>query len=56
MDDQEKKAAILKDLQASLDEMKTLPQYRQYVEMRKLSLLDTRFELMDKLLTAGVLK
>ena len=43
------------ELQKVVDEMKTLPRFRQYVEQRKLSLLDSKFEPLDRMLELGIL-
>jgi len=50
-----KQKEAIAELQKSVDEMRELPQYRQYVNQAKLGLLDSRFEIMDKLLAAGIL-
>lgn len=52
----EKQKEAIKRLQESVDEMKQSPQFRQYVKQRKLSLIDSKFEIIDRLLCAGVLK
>ena len=45
----------LKALQEIVDELKAKPQFKQYVEQRKLSLIDSRLGDIDKLLIAGLL-
>ena len=55
MGDQEKQE-ILKELQELVDELKTSPQYKQYVEQRKLHLIDSKFLKLDQLLNVGILK
>lgn len=46
----------ISDLQNIVDAMRTMPQYRQYIEQRKLSLIDSNLDIVDDLLTQGVLK
>jgi hypothetical protein len=51
-----KAAAEEAKLQEIIDEMKSLPQYRQYVQQRKLELLfGTRGLILDNLLRLGIL-
>ena len=52
----EKQKEAIRGLQESVDEMKQSPQFRQYVEQRKLSLINSKFEMIDRLLNLGVLK
>lgn len=42
--------------QTDLDRMRTMPQFRQYVEQHKLSLLDSNFKMLDNLLEMGILE
>jgi hypothetical protein len=46
----------MEELQLSVNDMKKMPQYRQYVQQRKLSLLSNDFRLLDTLLTLGILE
>ena len=43
-------------LQTVLDELIQVPQFRQYALQDKLSLIDSRFKLIDNLLEGGLLK
>lgn len=45
----------LASMQKEIDALKADPRYRQYVEQRKLRLIDDRFSFADALLTAGLL-
>lgn len=42
-------------LQESINDLRKLPQYSQYISQHKLSLLDSRFDTMDALLNLGIL-
>lgn len=42
--------------QAIIDELLKADQYKQYVQQHKLSLLDSRFTDLDRLLDLGILK
>jgi hypothetical protein len=50
------KADLLADLQKVIDVLKAQPSMRQYVEQRKLHLLDDRLKAADALLEQGLLK
>ena len=49
------KAESLMRMQKIVDELKHEPQFKQYIQQRKLSLLDSKFALIDRLLTEGKL-
>jgi hypothetical protein len=44
------------DMQSDINRMKKMPQYEQYVAQRKLHLIDSNYQLIDNLLTLGILK
>ena len=44
------------ELQKIVDDLKTRPEFKRYVEERKLSLIDSRLEYIDLLLNTGILK
>ena len=46
----------LLDLQNIVNEFRKKPQYKKYVEMQQLHLLDGRFKVIDILLKKGLLK
>jgi hypothetical protein len=46
----------IQQLQTIVDQMKQEPAYRQYVAQRKLGLLDSKLETIDRMLEAGILK
>ena len=46
---------IIKDAQKLIDELKTFPQYSQYVKEHKLSLIDSRLSVYDELLNRGLI-
>ena len=46
----------LKELQLVVNELSKEPQYRQYVEQHKMSLISGKFATIDKLLDIGLLR
>ena len=46
---------ILTDLQNSVDEMRNVPQFRNYVNEHKLGLIDSNYDIIDRLLDLGYL-
>jgi hypothetical protein len=52
----ETKPEQLKGLQILVDELLQSPETKQYVEERKLHLIDSRLQLIDDLLTNNILK
>ena len=47
------KQTVKMDVQKLVNELATFPQYRQYVEQHKLSLIDSRLSEIDALLDSG---
>jgi len=54
--DKESAIRALLGLQDSVNELYELPQYKQYVEQHKLSLIDGKYAMIDKLLDEGLLR
>jgi hypothetical protein len=50
------KAEILSDAQRAVDRLATFDEYKAYVAQRKLSLIDSRLAVFDKMLESGELK
>jgi len=50
------KQALIKELQEALDLLRSQPQYKQYVEQRKLHLISSKYAIFDLLLNKGILK
>lgn len=50
------KQALIKELQEALDLLRSQPQYKQYVEQRKLHLINSKYAIFDILLNKGILK
>lgn len=46
---------IIERLQKQVDELLTDPSMAQYVRERKMHLIDSRFQILDDLITEGVL-
>jgi len=42
-------------LQKLVDELRDAPDFKQYVERRKMSLLNSNFQVLDTLLSLGIL-
>jgi len=47
---------LLTDMQTLVDELKTLPQYAQYVKSAQLGLVDSRFAQLDILIKEGLIR
>lgn len=50
-----KSSADIVCLQSIVDDLKSVPQFAQYVQQRKLSLIDGKWRLLDNLLSLGIL-
>ncbi len=46
----------IKSMQDLVNELKTSPQFAEYVKMHKVSLIDSRLGMIDQFLDTGVLK
>ena len=47
---------VINELQQEVNKLKSQPQYKKYVEMRQLHLIDSKMQIIDSLLNKGVLK
>ena len=56
MDFTHEQQEVINDLQKEVNLLKTQPQYKKYVEMRQLHLIDSKMQIIDNLLNKGVLK
>jgi hypothetical protein len=50
------KQELIKELQTALDLLRSQPQYKQYVQQRKLHLINSKYGIFDILLNKGILK
>lgn len=50
------KQALIKELQEAVNLLRSQPQYKQYVEQRKLHLISSKYTIFDLLLNKGILK
>ena len=59
MENTEKKLSIadqIKEAQKIIDDLKTAPQYAQYIKQRKLHLINPNLSYIDNMLMKGILK
>tara|TARA_Y100000310_G_C20675633_1_gene812852 strand:- start:846 stop:1028 length:183 start_codon:yes stop_codon:yes gene_type:complete len=56
MDFTHEQQEVINDLQKEVNLLKIQPQYKKYVEMRQLHLIDSKMQIIDNLLNKGVLK